>query len=84
MWQGRGCAKCSNSGFKGRVGFFELVVINPALRSAISENKNSTELASTLLSSHISMREDAIAKASEGITTIGEVLRATQDTDGDF
>jgi len=84
MWVGEGCQKCSNSGFKGRVGFFELVIINPKLRSAISENKTSTELSNTLTETHITMREDAVLKASQGVTTIGEVLRATQDTDGDF
>ena len=84
MWVGTGCKKCNNSGFKGRVGFFELVAVNPALRSAVSENKTSIELANTLPSSHQTMREDAVSKAVNGITTIGEVLRATQDIDNDF
>jgi len=84
MWAGTGCKKCNNSGFKGRVGFFELVAVNPALRSAVSENKTSIELANTLPSSHQTMREDAVSKAVNGITTIGEVLRATQDIDNDF
>ena len=84
MWLGTGCKKCNNSGFKGRVGFFELVIVHSLLRAAISENKNSTELSNTLPESHITMREDAIVKAAAGITTIDEVLRATQDTDGDF
>jgi len=84
MWIGKGCQKCNNSGYKSRVGFFELVTINPTLRSAISENKSSSELTETLPSSHITMREDAITKASKGITTISEVLRATHDSDADF
>lgn len=84
MWVGKGCKKCNNSGFKGRVGFFELIVINPTLRAAISENKTSTELTETLPPSHITMRQDAITKAVNGVTTIGEVLRATQDSDADF
>jgi type II secretory ATPase GspE/PulE/Tfp pilus assembly ATPase PilB-like protein len=84
MWVGNGCKKCNNSGFKGRVGFFELVVINPALRAAISENKPSTALTESLPQSHITMRQDAIAKAVNGVTTIGEVLRATQDSDAGF
>jgi type II secretory ATPase GspE/PulE/Tfp pilus assembly ATPase PilB-like protein len=84
MWVGKGCKKCSNSGFKGRVGFFELVTVNRELRSAISENKTSTMLANSLPSSHITMRQDAFSKAAKGITTIGEVLRSTQDTDGDY
>ena len=84
MWIGNGCQKCNNSGFKGRVGFFELVVVNPALRAAISENRTSTELPNSLPDSHITMRQDAIAKAGQGVTTISEVLRATQDSDGDI
>ncbi len=84
MWIGNGCQKCNNSGFKGRVGFFELVTINAQIRAAISENITSTELTATLPDSHVTMREDAISKAVNGVTTIGEILRATQDTDGDY
>jgi len=69
---------------KVRVGFFELVVINPALRTAISDNLSVTELTATLPESHINMRHDAIAKAVSGVTTINEVLRATQDTDVEY
>jgi type IV pilus assembly protein PilB len=84
MWIGEGCDKCNNSGFKGRVGFFELVVIDPKVRGAISDNRTASELTSLLPDSHITMRTDAIHKAAKGITTIGEVLRATQDVDSDF
>ncbi len=84
MWEGKGCEKCNNSGFSGRVGFFELIVVGGPLRSAVSENLNSVELSRLLPDDHISMREDAFMKAATGVTTIGEVLRATQDTDADF
>jgi type II secretory ATPase GspE/PulE/Tfp pilus assembly ATPase PilB-like protein len=84
MWVGEGCEKCNNSGSRGRVGFFELVVVNAELRAAISENRPASELSSNLPDTYISMRQDAIAKAAAGITTIGEVLRATQDTDIDY
>jgi len=84
MWEGKGCEKCNNSGFSGRVGFFELIVVGGPLRAAVSENLNSVELSRLLPESHITMREDAFMKAASGITTIGEVLRATQDTDADF
>jgi type II secretory ATPase GspE/PulE/Tfp pilus assembly ATPase PilB-like protein len=84
MWIGAGCDKCSNSGFRGRVGFFELVTVNNSLRSAISENRNTSNLATILPDSHLTMRQDAMTKAIAGITTIGEVLRATQDTENDF
>ena len=38
VWRGAGCSKCNESGYHGRIGFFELVVVNPALRRAMSEN----------------------------------------------
>ena len=84
MWIGEGCEKCNNSGSKGRVGFFELVVVNAQLRAAISDNRSAADLTASLPQSHITMRQDAFAKAAAGITTIGEVLRATQDTDIDY
>ena len=84
MWIGKGCDKCNNSGFKGRVGFFELVIVNGPLRSAVSENRTASDLTSILPPTHTTMRLDAMSKAISGVTTIGEVLRATQDTDTDF
>jgi type II secretory ATPase GspE/PulE/Tfp pilus assembly ATPase PilB-like protein len=84
MWLGKGCEKCNNSGFKGRVGFFELVVVNSPLRNAISENRTASDLTSILPKEHVTMRKDAMDKAISGITTIGEVLQATQDADSDF
>ena len=84
MWEGKGCEKCNNSGFSGRVGFFELIVVGGPLRAAVSENLNSVELSKLLPDSHITMRNDAFMKAANGVTTISEVLRATQDTDADF
>ena len=84
MWIGKGCDKCNNSGFKGRVGFFELVLVNGPLRSAVSENRTASDLTSILPPTHTTMRLDAMSKAISGVTTIGEVLRATQDTDTDF
>jgi type II secretory ATPase GspE/PulE/Tfp pilus assembly ATPase PilB-like protein len=81
VWRGAGCNKCNRSGYLGRLGFFELIRINPALRRAISENRPVSELAGLVDDSFTSMRTDGIHKAAEGLTTIEEVLRATQDTE---
>ncbi|MGY8753746.1 MAG: GspE/PulE family protein, partial [Phycisphaerales bacterium] len=83
MWIGEGCDKCNKTGFKGRVGFFELVVIDPKVRGAISDNRTASDLTALLPDAHITMRDDAIKKAVNGTTTIGEVLRATQDVDSE-
>ena len=57
------------------------MVINSALRRAISGNKTSAELAALAGAGYRTMREDGIERAAEGVTTIEEVLRATQDAE---
>ena len=81
VWRGAGCSRCNRSGCHGRIGFFELLRINPALRRAISENRRVTELAPLVDESFTNMRADGLEKAAAGLTTIEEVLRATQDTE---
>ena len=78
---GAGCEACSGSGFRGRLGFFELARINPHLRSAIAEGQSAMELRQLVDADFLTMREDGMDKALGGETTIEEVLRATQDVD---
>ena len=77
---GTGCKKCNESGLRGRLGFFELVTITPPLRRAISEGRSTEELAA-LTGDSMTMRDDGLQKAAQGLTTVEEVMRATQDTD---
>ena len=79
--RGAGCKKCNQSGYHGRLGFFELVTITPALRRGISESRPAAELAAMTDDSFTTMRDDGLQKASQGLTTVKEVMRATQDTD---
>ena len=78
---GRGCEKCGGSGFRGRLGFFEIVRISTPLRAAIAQNRPVHELKALLDPEFINMREDGMRKALAGMSTIEEVLRATQDVD---
>jgi len=78
---GEGCEECGGSGFKGRMGFFEVVRIGGPLRSAIAANRPVVELKSILGDDYVTMRRDGIEKAAAGLTTVDEVLRATQDVD---
>ena len=78
---GRGCEKCNGSGFRGRLGFYEVVRVSTPLRAAIAQNRPVHELKSLLDADFINMREDGMRKAVAGMTTIEEVLRATQDVD---
>ncbi|MBL9149748.1 MAG: type II/IV secretion system protein [Phycisphaerae bacterium] len=78
---GAGCDKCKGAGFRGRLGFFELVRISSQLRAAIGGNKSTMELKKLLEADFVTMRDDGMIKAAEGVTTPEEVLRATQDVE---
>jgi type II secretory ATPase GspE/PulE/Tfp pilus assembly ATPase PilB-like protein len=83
-WRGRGCEKCGGNGMRGRVGFFELVLTNNAIRQAITRRASSMELLKLVGSEFQSMRRDGIGKAVSGFTTIDQVLTATQDADAEL
>ena len=76
--KGRGCSNCQNSGYKGRVGVYELLILDHLVRDAILQHKPSKELRqiSTASAGLITLLEDGIHKAAEGITTIDELLRS--------
>jgi type II secretory ATPase GspE/PulE/Tfp pilus assembly ATPase PilB-like protein len=78
---GVGCDKCGRGGFRGRLGFFELVRVSGPLRTAIGRNATVMELRAILGESFVTMRVDGMRKAAEGVSTIEEVLRATQDVE---
>lgn len=75
--KGRGCSNCQYTGYKGRVGIFELLVLNDAVRSAVIEQKTSQELRRICIESAglVTLMEDGIYKAAAGVTTIEEVFR---------
>jgi type II secretory ATPase GspE/PulE/Tfp pilus assembly ATPase PilB-like protein len=81
-WEGAGCERCENTGYRGRVGYYEILNLTPGLRSAITEGRTSRqEMLSVAGPSHVSMRMDGVIKAAAGESTMDEVLRATQDAD---
>lgn len=75
--KGRGCIHCKNTGYKGRIGVFELLVLNESVRNSILERKTSHEIRTLAIetSGLVTLLEDGIVKAAEGITSIDEVLR---------
>jgi len=80
-WRGAGCDECNGLGFRGRLGFFEVLATTPTMRRAISQRLSAQDLARSGPPGHVTMRRDGIIKASQGMTTVTEVLRATQDAD---
>ncbi len=79
--RGKGCPACGNKGYRGRLGIFELLPVQPEIRALIMENRSSEEIATVAIRNGMkTLRQDGIAKALAGLTTPAEVLRVTQDT----
>ncbi len=74
---GRGCSACGYSGYKGRVGVFELLVLNEMVKDALLARKTSYEIRkiSTETSGLVTLLEDGLLKAANGATSLSEVLR---------
>ena len=71
-----GCAQCDNSGFKGRVGIYEVLVLDEQIRGAIRSGMRDEEVRNMARSGGMRlMQEDALEKVKQGVTTLDEVLR---------
>jgi len=79
FYRGKGCPGCKNSGYKGRIGIFELFILDDKLRSLILERKSAQALREAATRAGMySLREDGLNKIYEGVTTIEEVASQTQ------
>ncbi len=78
FYHGVGCAKCRNSGYSGRIGIYELLVPDDAMRDKITAAPSVNELrAMAAETGMVTLRQDGMAKVKAGITTVEEVLSAT-------
>jgi type IV pilus assembly protein PilB len=78
FYRGKGCEACNNTGYKGRVGLFELMVMNDELRDMIMRNASTDELRDKARSyGMVTLREAGMDAVHNGITTVEEVVRET-------
>jgi general secretion pathway protein E len=85
LYRGRGCERCFNLGYTGRIGIYELLPIDAELCSMIIRQSSSGKIKEYAISRGMrTLREDGLAKAAQGITTIEEVLRVTQEDYADL
>lgn len=81
IYFGRGCPSCGNTGFKGRVGIFEVMPVTKPIQNLISQRALESQiLEQGLYEGMILMRQDGILKALRGLTTVEEVIRATKES----
>ena len=78
LYKGRGCETCLNTGFKGRVGLYEVMEVTDDLRELIIIGASAIELRRKAIElGMITLRESGLCKLREGITTIEEVVKET-------
>jgi type II secretory ATPase GspE/PulE/Tfp pilus assembly ATPase PilB-like protein len=75
FYRGTGCEECHGTGYLGRVGIFELLPIGPAIRDLVLDSRSSAEIRAAARGTMITMRQDALQKAADGITTLDEIFR---------
>jgi len=78
LFKGRGCDRCSNTGYKGRVGLYEVMEVGEEVRELILSGASAVELrAKAIETGMLSLRGSGLQKIREGVTTIEEVVRET-------
>ena len=78
FYRGAGCDTCNNTGYKGRVGLFELMIMNDDLREMIIHNASTDELRKKACEyGMVTLRQSGIEFAFNGVTTADEVVRET-------
>jgi len=79
LYKGRGCRECSGTGYRGRIGVFELLEIDDDIRQLILKKSSSSEIMTTAKTKGMrTLQEDGLEKALAGITSLEEVVRVTQ------
>ena len=79
FYEGKGCEKCFHTGYRGRTGIYELMIIDSDIQDFIYQRKSAGQIKRLALESGLkTLRMDGARKVLRGITTVAEVLRVTQ------
>jgi type IV pilus assembly protein PilB len=79
MWVAKGCDKCRKQGYSGRVGIYELLVIDDQMRDIVARNPNVAEFRRYCIERGMAtLRQDGMRTVAKGLTTVPEVLRVTE------
>lgn len=80
LYKGKGCEKCGDSGYEGRIGIFEVLPVSERIGRLILERQPAIEIEKQAITEGmLTMKQDGYMKVVEGITTIEEILRVAQD-----
>jgi general secretion pathway protein E len=80
IYRGKGCPACSETGYRGRSGIYEMLIISDSIRPLIMEKADSTTISRQAIREGMrTLREDGARKVMAGLTTLEEVVRVTQE-----
>jgi type IV pilus assembly protein PilB len=78
IFKGKGCSYCNMTGYKGRVGLYEVMPISPEIRQMILQGESSDKIAVAAVEQGMkTLRDDGIEKVKKGVTTLEELMRET-------
>ncbi len=79
LYEGRGCELCRFTGYRGRTGIYEIIIVDEVIREMILNRSTSQQIKQKAISQGMrTLRQDGLQKVLKGITTITEVIRVTQ------
>lgn len=80
LYKGKGCSFCGDTGYLGRIGIFEVLVISEQIAKLVLEHASSGDIEQLAVSAGmVTIKQDGYLKMIEGVTTMEEVLRVAQD-----
>jgi type IV pilus assembly protein PilB len=76
LYRPKGCFRCSNTGYKGRVGVYELLLVNEEIQRLTLKHASSSEINdAAVVSDMVTLRQDGLRKVKQGITSVEEIMR---------
>jgi len=80
VYRGKGCPRCMNTGYHGRCGIFELMLLDDPIKSLILQTSDANSIKNKAIEHNgmVTLRQDGAQKVLDGITTIEEIFRVTQ------
>jgi type IV pilus assembly protein PilB len=78
LFRGRGCERCNNTGYKGRVGLYEVMEVEDEMREMVLSGASSFELRNkSMQNGMMTLRMSGLQKVRDGMTTVEEIVRET-------
>jgi type IV pilus assembly protein PilB len=81
VYKGKGCDRCRKTGYSGRLGIYELLVMDDGLRDLVTANPDVNQLRKLCRERGlVTLRQDGFTKVMKGLTTVDEILRVTENS----